>query len=174
MKLFLVTLALLTATTITTQARSIMPAQYEVITASLDKKIFDFENQIVQFNKIGDEVHLRILNDICPNRPGMPSCRAMAMIAFDAKFRLSARVETVDCNTKVQTSDVFSFNGKKARIIFSDLTQNTCDLVYVSDYRVELQIKGGKGLKSTSIINVSDFAPRIQPMPPQYIEEVSL
>lgn len=171
MKLFLVTLALLTA--INTQARSIMPAQYEVITASLDKKVFDFENQLVQFNKNGDEVYLRILNDICPNIPGKPSCRAMAMIAFDAKFTLSARVETTGCNTKVQTSDVVTYNGKKAKITFTDYTQSTCDLVYVSDYSIELKIKGEKGLKSTSIINVSD-KPRLMPMPPQIIEEFNL
>ena len=174
MKLFLITLALLTATSIHSQARSIQPAQYEVITASLDKKIFDFENQVVLFNKNGDDVHLRILNDICPNRPGKPSCRAVAMIAFDAKFKLSAKVETLDCNTKVQTSDVFSYNGKKAKIVFSDLTQNTCDLVYVSDYRIELRIKDEKGLKTNSIINVSNLRPRIQPMPPQIIEEFNL
>lgn len=174
MKLFLITLALLTATSINTQARSIQPAQYEVITASLDKKIFDFENQIVLFNKNGDDVHLRILNDICPNRPGMPSCRAAAMIVFDAKFTLTAQVESADCNTKVQTSDVVSYDGKKAKITFSDLTQNTCDLVYVSDYRIDLKIKNEKGLKSTSIINVSDLKPRIQPMPPQIIEEFNM
>lgn len=171
MKLFLTTLALLTVVTTNTQARSIMPPQYEVLTATLDKKIFGFENQIVLFNKNGDEVHLRILNDICPNKPGMPSCRAMPMIAFDAKFTLSAKVETASCNTKVQTSDVVTYDGKKSKIVFSDLTQNTCDLVYVSDYRIELNIKGQK---STSIINVSNIRARIQPMPPQIIEEFNL
>lgn len=166
MKIFLITFALLTAATFNAQARSIQPAQYQVVTASLDKKMFDFENQLVQFNKNHDEVYLRILNDICPNRPGQPSCRAMAMIAFDAKFTLSARVDTIDCNTRVQTSNVVSYNGKKATITFYDMTQNTCDLVYVSDYRIELKIKNEKGQKSTSIINVSDLNPRhIQPMP---------
>ena len=157
MKTILITLALLTTLTTTTQARSIQLPQYEVVNASLDKKNFDFSNQIVQFHKIGDEVQIRILNDICPSRPGMMSCRAAAMIAFDAKFKLSARVESANCNTHVQTSDVVLYNGKKAKITFSDMTQNTCDLVYVSDYSVKLTIKDEKGVKSTSIINVSDL-----------------
>lgn len=174
MKILLTTLALLTAFATNTQARSIMPAQYEVLNASLDKNVFDFENQIVLFNKNGDEVHLRILNDICPNRPGMASCRAAAMVVFDAKFTLSAKIESGSCNTKIQKSNVVTYQGQKARIVFNDMTQNVCDVVYVSDYRIDLQIKSAKGQKSNSIINVSNLRPRIQPMPPQIIEQFNM
>lgn len=174
MKLFLITLALLTSITINTQARSIMPSQYEVISFSLDKKVFDFENKIILVNKNGDDIYLRILNDICPTRPGLPSCRAAAMLVFDAKFALSSKIETSSCNTKIQTSDVILVNGQKNIITFSDMTQSPCDIVYVSDYKIELKIKNQKGQVSTSVINVSNINSTVKPMPSQNIEEFSM
>lgn len=157
MKFLLATIILVTAFTTNVQARSIMPSQFEVISASLNKKAFDFENHIIRFNKNGDTVYLRILNDICPNRPGFPSCRAMAMIAFDGVFTLSARIEPDSCNSKVQKSNVISYNGKKAQIVFKDMTVSTCDLVTLADYSLELIVKDEKGVKSTSYITISNL-----------------
>lgn len=153
-KIILVAFAILT--TLTVEARSIMPSQYEVLTATLDKKHFDFSNQIVLFNKAGNEVYLRIMNDICPFVPGRPTCRAAPMIVLDAKFTLSNKVKTGSCNSKIQKSDVVLVDGKKAQIIFTDHTQNICDLVYVSDYNVSLKIKDEAGVKSLSVLNVSN------------------
>lgn len=155
------------------QTVKLMNIDYALVTAHLDRTRFPANNVLISLTNVSDQtLTLKIMNDICPQIQGQPSCRAMPIPMFVGEFLLLDS-KTDSCGTKTYTSNVVMENGEQAQLILNDFRAMTCEIVYVADLELTLKTETDS-LKtlSTLLLNVKDITamPVIQPVMPMPIQ----
>ncbi len=129
---------------------SLANSNFQLVRSELDTKRFFGARMILRVSNLTDDsFSALILNDICPKVPGKVTCMAMPYPLISADFKLkSAKVDSCGVITRESNvaNYVTNFNEKEtARVKIRDYRFSTCDVLYVSDLEVELNLKRKKG-----------------------------
>ncbi len=126
--------------------RADIAGRMQLVRQKLNDQVFGFPNRLIHFELSNSTAKLAIQNDICPQRPGMISCKAMPITVLKNEYNLEL-VKTDSCGVKTYVSpkvktpsplnapsEVFSM------IQVKDNTQSICERIYAAQYEVTLKM----------------------------------
>ncbi|MEQ1722453.1 MAG: hypothetical protein ABL930_04705 [Pseudobdellovibrio sp.] len=111
-------------------------SNFELVKSELNSELFNFRNKIVRFSFDQTSARLIIMNNICPQRAGMISCRAMPITVVNNEYTLSlAHIDY--CGVKTYVSNVV----EQSQLIIRDNSQSLCEVLYPAQIEVALKIQ---------------------------------
>jgi hypothetical protein len=148
MKYVLMILAVMAlAQTAKAQSWQYMPENMSLVQQGLNKDLYTYNNVLVNFSmsKNREVAHLQILNNICPKVEGGISCMAMPSLLVNATYTLTL-LETDSCGVQTFLSNNVEVGSRFMReqrhftqIRVKDFSKSICEMVYISDVKVELK-----------------------------------
>lgn len=173
MKFVIILLALVTISHQTQAARPFQSNQFELVQSKLDKNLFNFRTKVnFKFNR--NEASLLIFNDICPQRPGMPSCKAMPIPVINAQYTMT--LTNIDyCGVKTYTSNVVESQSymtsdeiDQSVLVIRDNTLSMCEIAYAAQVEVSLKIirmniSSGKTASYQSYLGFNELLQALEP-----------
>lgn len=173
MKFVIVLLSLVTFTYKAQAARPFPSSQFELVQKNLDKELFNFRT-LINFTFKGDKASLLIYNDICPQRPGMISCKAMPIPVVNSQYKMTL-VNIDHCGVKIYESNVVenqSFMTSNAvdqsMLVIRDNSFSVCEIAYASQIEVTLKInrmniESGKTVSYESYLGFNELMQILEP-----------
>lgn len=173
MKFVIVLLSLVTLTYKAQAARPFPSSQFELVQSNLDKELFNFRT-LINFTFQGEKATLRIYNDICPQRPGMVSCKAMPIPVVNSEYKMT--LANIDyCGVKTYTSNVVesqaytSVNAvDQSMLVIRDNSLSVCEIAYAAQVEVTLKvnrlnIESGKTVSYESYLGFNELMQVLEP-----------